>query len=458
MIYDKKKKKEFYDINTALGDNYADYATITGERKKMTDGAEIYRGGDGRMYADKGGKTLAVRNNYKKPGIGAGANNALSAFYQSSVRRAGDGAYGGSEWDKRTRDLINRALGLSYDDYAKSDAYKALAGRYAEQGRQAMDETAAQIAARTGGVASSYAAAAGQQQYNEYMRRLEEAARAQYDKDRGDLIQNAGLAQQMGNEHYDRWLNEQRRQATERDTQMSIIREMLGNEESDLARALDAEETAYRRNRDAMDDDIIAEDRAIEAEDRNRKIADASKKAAQDEVNDIIRLGGEPPAELISASGYTPEYIAAAKSAARSTQKKQTTSTPRRRSVNDEIPDSSDIDWSKYDALAGKYGAEYVVNLLKQQKNSNKLLAAWENHLIESEYAKNNTPEKMLGKPVAEYDEAAANYQDIDASLDEAFKTQGKATVLEMLKDAYGNGLLNISDYLSLYNKYRDMK
>lgn len=395
MIYDKKKKKEFYDINTALGDNYADYASITGERKKMTDGAEIYRGGDGRMYADKDGKTLAVRNNYKKPGIGTGANNALAAFYQSSVRRAGDGAYGGSEWDKRTRDLINRALGLSYDDYAKSDAYKALAGRYAEQGRQAMDETAAQIAARTGGLASSYAAAAGQQQYNEYMRRLEEAARAQYDKDRGDLIQNAGLAQQMGNEHYDRWLNEQRRQATERDTQMSIIRDMLGNEERDLARALDAEETEYRRDRDAKNEAIIAEDRAIEAEDRNRKIADASKKAAQDEVDAILAWGGEPSAELIAASGYTPEYIAAAKSAARSTQAKQTASTPRRRRTSD-TPTSS-ADWSDVENWKDLHGEDSVDDYIAEHykdlgfSTKSQAMSAWRNHNLESEHQSRRT-------------------------------------------------------------------
>ena len=177
----------------------------------------------------------AVRQN-TTPGLGANANAALAEYFNASRRRSGAGAYPGSEWDARTRQLINRALGMDYTGWTQGDAYKALAARYARQGQQAMDETISQIAARTGGLASSYAGVAGQQQYNEYMQRLEDAARQQFAQDRADAIQNAGLSQQMGAEAYQRWQDEQRRRASEDETQIAMIREMLNNEEGDYGR------------------------------------------------------------------------------------------------------------------------------------------------------------------------------------------------------------------------------
>ena len=53
--------------------------------------------------------------------------------------------------------------------------YRAYAQRYIQNGRMAMRDTMGQAAALTGGYASSYAQALGQQQYDEYLRALSEA-------------------------------------------------------------------------------------------------------------------------------------------------------------------------------------------------------------------------------------------------------------------------------------------
>ena len=53
--------------------------------------------------------------------------------------------------------------------------YQAWAQRYIQNGRLAMRDTMGQAAALTGGYGSSYAQAAGQQQYDEYLRALSEA-------------------------------------------------------------------------------------------------------------------------------------------------------------------------------------------------------------------------------------------------------------------------------------------
>lgn len=68
-------------------------------------------------------------------------------------------------------DKINSTPAFSYDP--KTDPmFQQYADTYARQGRQAMEDTLGQVAARTGGLASSYAGAAAQQQYQQYMAQL----------------------------------------------------------------------------------------------------------------------------------------------------------------------------------------------------------------------------------------------------------------------------------------------
>ena len=60
---------------------------------------------------------------------------------------------------------------FSYD-YASDPAYQAYAKEYTRLGQRAMDDTLAKVSARTGGLASSYAATAGNQAYGNYMAQL----------------------------------------------------------------------------------------------------------------------------------------------------------------------------------------------------------------------------------------------------------------------------------------------
>ena len=63
---------------------------------------------------------------------------------------------------------------FSYDPYS-DPLYRSYAARYVQNGRMAMRDTMGQAAALTGGYASSYGQAVGQQQYDEYLRALSEA-------------------------------------------------------------------------------------------------------------------------------------------------------------------------------------------------------------------------------------------------------------------------------------------
>lgn len=95
--------------------------------------------------------------------------------------------------------LAREVVDMNYNDWAKGDDYASLEKRYSEQGRKAMDDTIGKVAARTGGLASSYAAAAGNQAYGDYMSRLEDAARSLYDSQRENAIENYGIATDIYN-------------------------------------------------------------------------------------------------------------------------------------------------------------------------------------------------------------------------------------------------------------------
>ena len=82
------------------------------------------------------------------------------------------------EYVSRYQGLIDEYLGrvlnpqaFSYN-YETDPLYQQYAKSYGDAGRRAMQDTLAQISARTGGIASSYAGSASQQAYNTYMARL----------------------------------------------------------------------------------------------------------------------------------------------------------------------------------------------------------------------------------------------------------------------------------------------
>lgn len=123
---------------------------------------------------------------------------------QSVTIPAGVGTFSSENLDKANS--IARILeAMNYGDWTKGDAYQALAGRYGENGRISMQNTLGQVASRTGGLASSYAASAAQQQYNQYMAQLEEVARQMYSQERGDLTDQFNIFRSLASDDYTRY-------------------------------------------------------------------------------------------------------------------------------------------------------------------------------------------------------------------------------------------------------------
>lgn len=110
-----------------------------------------------------------------------------------------------SEYMDTLNELAKQLISMNYDDWTKGSQYQALADRYGNNGRMSMKDVLGQVASRTGGLASSYATTAAQQQYNQYMAQLEEVARQMYSQDRSDLLDNANLYRNLANDEYDRY-------------------------------------------------------------------------------------------------------------------------------------------------------------------------------------------------------------------------------------------------------------
>lgn len=158
--------------------------------------------GGGDVFTDE---TIATLYNMAQAATAADTPSApysggASLFGNGSANFGGYGNYGGGA----ARNIANQLMGMRYDDWARGSEYANLADRYSNQGRAAMQNVLGQISSRTGGLASSYAATAANQQYNDFMSALEEVARQMYANERGDLMDNFNMMRTLENDEYAR--------------------------------------------------------------------------------------------------------------------------------------------------------------------------------------------------------------------------------------------------------------
>lgn len=134
--------------------------------------------------------------NDKKRQTGGG-NNSVPAARQTggTASPAAPSSYNAdSELDSLYSAISSRRR-FSYDP-SSDPMYRSYAQRYAVNGRMAMRDSMGQAAALTGGYGSSYSAAVGQQQYDEYLRALSETLPELYQlayqryEDEGDALRD----------------------------------------------------------------------------------------------------------------------------------------------------------------------------------------------------------------------------------------------------------------------------
>ena len=195
----------------------------------------------------------------------------------------------GSQWDDLLNQVANELASMNYEDWTKGDQYKALAERYGNEGQMSMQNVLGQIASRTGGLASSYATTAAQQQYNQFMSQLEDVARQMYSSDRSDLLDKANMYRQLGQDDYDKYLDDLGQWNTDRNFQYGVYR-------------------------DSVDDQRYADETAWEREQYGNTQSENQKSAAQGRIEAYLAADGKVAdldQDLIAASGLTTSELIA---------------------------------------------------------------------------------------------------------------------------------------------------
>ena len=217
-------------------------------------------------------------------------DSILSMFGQGNFGGGGSAPeWQGSQWDDLLNQVANELATMNYEDWTKGDQYKALAERYGNEGQMSMQNVLGQIASRTGGLASSYATTAAQQQYNQFMSQLEDVARQMYSSDRSDLLDKANMYRQLGQDDYDKYLDDLGQWNTDRNFQ-------------------------YGAYRDSVEDQRYADETAWEREKYGNTQSENQKSAAQDRIAAYLAAGGkiaDLDQDLIAASGLTTSELSA---------------------------------------------------------------------------------------------------------------------------------------------------
>ena len=140
----------------------------------------------------------------------AAYQEALSALKQAQQSMP---TYQGS-YDQQLQDIYNQIVNrdkFSYD--LNSDMlYQQYADQYTQRGKMAMMDTMGQAAALTGGYASSYGQAVGQQQYDAYLQQLNDVipelygmALDQYNQEGQDLLNQYAMVGDMADDEYGKY-------------------------------------------------------------------------------------------------------------------------------------------------------------------------------------------------------------------------------------------------------------
>lgn len=236
--------------------------------------------------------TPSTQSSGRQVGYDPGGNQA----YQEALRRMQETEQTRPEYQdsysQRLKDLYDKIMGREKFQYdaANDPLYQQYRQMYVQQGRQAMADTMGQAAGLTGGYGSTYSQAAGQQQYDTYLQKLNEVVPELY-----------AQARQAYNDEGDRMLQQYQLTGDLRDDEYSRYQDRLSNWWKDLSYQADRADTEYSRGAENW----------WNAESAGRQDREFAYQQKKDAYSNLVTL--------IGATGYSPsqqELEAAGMSAA----------------------------------------------------------------------------------------------------------------------------------------------
>lgn len=133
-------------------------------------------------------------------------------------------------YDSEMRALIDQILNSNLADWKQGDQYAALRDQYAANGQMSMADLLGQVSSRTGGLASSYAASVANQEYNDWMSKLEQAAREMYQQDRNDKLNSLGMLSDAYDREYGEYGDKLNQWNTDRNFAYQQAQDALANQ------------------------------------------------------------------------------------------------------------------------------------------------------------------------------------------------------------------------------------
>lgn len=133
-------------------------------------------------------------------------------------------------YDSEMRALIDQILNGNLADWKQGDQYAALRDQYAANGQMSMADLLGQVSSRTGGLASSYAASVANQEYNDWMSKLEQAAREMYQQDRSDKLNSLGMLSDAYDREYGEYGDKLNQWNTDRNFAYQQAQDALANQ------------------------------------------------------------------------------------------------------------------------------------------------------------------------------------------------------------------------------------
>lgn len=173
--------------------------------------------------------------------------------------------------------LNNKSFSYTADDLANDDLYQMYRENYTKQGDKAMRDTMGNAAALTGGYGSTYATAAGQQAYDEYLSQLNDKALEfrdkayqQYLNEQADRYNQMNVVTGLDNTDYSRyrdtvddyWKNLSYlsgRYDTERNFDYGQYRDNMSDYYSDLSYLANRYDSEYGKDWDGYQADVAAD-------------------------------------------------------------------------------------------------------------------------------------------------------------------------------------------------------
>ena len=249
--------------------------------------------------AQTNGQRAAVQSSApstQSSGQQVGYDPSGNQAYQEALRRMQETEQTRPEYQdsysQQLKDLYDKIMGREKFQYdaANDPLYQQYRQMYVQQGRQAMADTMGQAAGLTGGYGSTYSQAAGQQQYDAYLQKLNEVVPELY-----------AQARQAYNDEGDRMLQQYQLTGDLRDDEYSRYQDQLSNWWKDLSYQADRADTEYSRGAENW----------WNAESAGRQDREFAYQQKKDAYSNLVTL--------IGATGYSPsqqELEAAGMSAA----------------------------------------------------------------------------------------------------------------------------------------------